>query len=131
MLVAGSIFLGRIIEPVTSTSNPYAKMEMGIPFTRRPKALRFDYKVSMPAASDRVYSSGFGKKKTYKGHDSAEVYVLLQRRWEDATAISMPSVSAPGASATARRPPDGSAHTASPYSTATSPRIPDINPTWG
>ena len=84
VLVAGSIFLGRIIEPVTSTSNPYAKMEMGIPFTRRPKALRFDYKVSMPAASDRVYSSGFGKKKTYKGHDSAEVYVLLQRRWEDA-----------------------------------------------
>ncbi len=83
VLVAGSIFLGRLFEPVTSTSNPYAKMEMGIPFTRRPKALRFDYRLEMPANADRIYSSGFGKKKTIKGHDSAEVYIILQRRWED------------------------------------------------
>ena len=72
------------MEPIKSTNDPYSKMEMGIPFTRRPKALRFDYKVQMPAASDRIYSSGFSKKKTYKGHDTAEVYILLQRRWEDA-----------------------------------------------
>ena len=84
VVVAGSIFLGEIMEPIKSTNDPYSKMEMGIPFTRRPKALRFDYKVQMPAASDRIYSSGFSKKKTYKGHDTAEVYILLQRRWEDA-----------------------------------------------
>ena len=83
VLVAGSIFLGRIIEPIKSTSDPYAKMDMGVPFTRRPKALRFDYKVEMPVNPQRVYSSGFGKKKATAGHDNAEVYIILQRRWED------------------------------------------------
>lgn len=83
VVVAGSIFLGKFIEPVKSTKEPYSKMEMGIPFTRRPKALQFDYKVEMPANSDRTYSSGFGKKKKYPGHDNAEVYIILQRRWED------------------------------------------------
>lgn len=83
VVVAGSIFLGRFFEPVRSTSEPYSKMEMGIPFRKRPTALRFDYKVQMPEKSDRIYSSGFGKKKTYLGHDNAEVYIILQRRWED------------------------------------------------
>lgn len=85
VLVAGSIFLGEFIEPVKSTSEPYSKMEMGIPFTRRPKALSFDYKLHMPpATAGRIYSSGFGKKKQLKGNDAAEVYIILQRRWEDA-----------------------------------------------
>ena len=84
VLVAGSIFLGHMIEPVKSTSNPYSKMEMGMPFTRRPKALQFDYRLEMPPHNDRIYSSGFGKQKTYPGHDQAEVYIILQRRWEDA-----------------------------------------------
>lgn len=84
VVVAGSIFLGQILEPIKSTANPYSKMIMGVPYTKRPKALQFDYKLYMPANSDRVYSSGMGKKKTYKGHDSAEVYIILQRRWEDA-----------------------------------------------
>ena len=84
VVVAGSIFLGKFLEPVKSTKEPYSKMEMGIPFTGRPKALRFDYKLDMPANADRTYSSGFGKKKTYSGHDNAEVYIILQHRWEDA-----------------------------------------------
>lgn len=85
VLVAGSIFLGEFFEPVKSTSDPYSKMEMGIPFNRRPKALQFDYKLHMPPASTgRIYSSGFGKKKQLKGNDAAEVYIILQRRWEDA-----------------------------------------------
>ncbi len=83
VLVGGTIFLGKMIEPVTSTSNPYSKMEMGVPFSNRPKAIRFDYKLSMPKENSRIYSSGFGKKKTLSGHDNAEVMVLLQRRWED------------------------------------------------
>lgn len=83
VLVAGSIFLGRFFEPVKSTSEPYSKMEMGIPFTRRPKALRFDYKVEVPKGVGRIYSSGFGKKKSLPGSDNAEVYIILQRRWED------------------------------------------------
>lgn len=83
VVVAGSIFLGRFFEPVKSTSEPYSKMEMGIPYTGRPKALRFDYKVEVPKGGGRVYSSGFGKKKTLPGTDNAEVYIILQRRWED------------------------------------------------
>jgi len=84
VLVAGSVFLGKMLEPIKSTSNPYSKMEMGVPFTRRPKALQFDYKLFMPDIDERIYSSGFGKKKTYKGRDCAEVFIILQRRWEDA-----------------------------------------------
>lgn len=83
VLVSGSIFLGEMVEPVSSTKNPYSKMEMGVPFTKRPKYLQFDYKVSVPTGGQRIYSSGFGKKKTLSGHDNAEVFVLLQRRWED------------------------------------------------
>lgn len=83
VVVAGSIFLGKFIEPVKSTKEPYSKMEMGIPFTRRPKALQFDYRLEMPKDNTRTYSSGFGKKKTLQGHDNAEVYIILQRRWED------------------------------------------------
>lgn len=84
VLVAGTIFLGRMMEPITSTSNPYSKMEMGVPFTRRPDALVYDYSLDIPSTNSRVYSSGFSKKRTLPGHDNAEVVILLQRRWEDA-----------------------------------------------
>lgn len=83
VVVAGSIFLGEFMEPVKSTSEPYSKMEMGIPFTKRPSALQFDYKLEVPEGQGRTYSSGFGKKKTMAGNDCAEVYIILQRRWED------------------------------------------------
>ncbi len=59
-------------------------MEMGVPFTKRPDALVYDYELEIPATNERVYSSGFSKKRTMKGHDNAEVVILLQRRWEDA-----------------------------------------------
>ena len=84
VLVSGSIFLGQIFEPISSTKNPYGKMEMGVPFTKRPKYLQFDYRVSVPANGQVIYSSGFGSKKTLAGKDHAEVFIILQRRWEDA-----------------------------------------------
>lgn len=84
VIAGGTIFTGQMLEPIKSTKNPYSKMNMGIPFTRRPKALQFDYKVLIPAGGTRIYSSGFGKKKTIQGSDHAEAFVLLQRRWEDA-----------------------------------------------
>lgn len=83
VLVAGSIFLGEMVEPIKSTKNPYSNMVMGVPFTKRPKALQFDYKLEVPVGGLRTYSSGFGKKKTYAGTDCAEVFIILQRRWED------------------------------------------------
>ncbi|MCM1029599.1 MAG: PCMD domain-containing protein [Pseudoflavonifractor sp.] len=85
VMVAGSIFLGKMIEPVTGTKNPYSKMEMGVPFTKRPSALVFDYMLDMPAGADtRVKATGFGGKKTLPGSDEAVAFIILQRRWEDA-----------------------------------------------
>lgn len=83
VMVAGSIFLGRMFEPISSTKTPFSKMEMGMPYSKRPVALVFDYKVDMPASNTRVKATGFGGKKTLQGRDNAEVYVLLQKRWED------------------------------------------------
>ena len=82
VLVSGTIFLGKMQEPVSSTKDPYSKMDMGVPFTERPDFVQFDYKLTAPTG-DRTQSSGFGKKKTVPGRDYAEVFVLLQRRWED------------------------------------------------
>ena len=82
VLVSGTIFLGKMLEPVSSTTNPYSKMEMGIPYTKTPKFLQFDYRLVAPAGAP-IYSSGFGGKKTLSGRDNAEVFVILQHRWED------------------------------------------------
>lgn len=83
VMVAGSIFLGQLYEPVTSTKGAFSKMEMGIPYTKRPKALVYDYEIVMPKENSRTKSTGFSRQKTLTGRDNAEVYVLLQRRWED------------------------------------------------
>lgn len=83
VMVAGSIFLGQMIEPVTGTGDPYTKMEMGVPYTKRPKALVLDCKVDMPNTNTRVKATGFGSRKTLPGRDEAVVFVLLQRRWEE------------------------------------------------
>lgn len=82
VLVAGSIYLGCNIEPIRNTSKPYSKMEMGIPFTKRPKALQYDYRVLVPADAQRIRATGTSTR-TLSGLDYAEVYILLQRRWED------------------------------------------------
>lgn len=84
VMVAGTIFLGQIDEPISSTKAPFSKMEMGIPYTKRPANLIFDYKVDMPDTDTRVKSTGLSRKQTLQGRDNAEVYVLLQKRWEDA-----------------------------------------------
>ena len=83
VLVSGTIFLGEMIQPVTSTKNPYSKMNMGIPFNKRPTHLIFDYKVSVPTDNKIIYSDGFGSPKQRQGSDKAEILIILQRRWED------------------------------------------------
>ena len=84
VMVTGSIFLGEMIEPISSTKNPYSKMDMGMPYAKRPKSLVFDYKVDMPNVNTRTKATGFGSQKTLPGRDEAAVFVFLQRRWEDA-----------------------------------------------
>lgn len=83
VMVAGTVFLGQIYEPITSPKGPFSKMEMGIPYSKRPSALVYDFQVDMPDDDTKTKSTGFSPKKVLKGRDNAEVYVLLQKRWED------------------------------------------------
>jgi hypothetical protein len=82
-LASGSLFLGAFIEPITGTSNPMSKMNMGIPFTKRPKAVKFDYKFNSPGG-ERIRETGFSKRQKIYGKDMGQVTCLLQKRWEDA-----------------------------------------------
>ena len=84
VLAAGSIFLGQTLEPITSTSNPMAKLNAGMKFTGRPKALVFDYKVKLSGHPNRIKETGFSKVKTVAGIDMADCVCFLQKRWEDA-----------------------------------------------
>lgn len=81
VLASGTIFLGEMIEPITSTKNPQSKLITGIPFTKKPKALQFDYKVITGGASK--YINGMGSGSDAKRTDKAEIQIILQKRWED------------------------------------------------
>ncbi|MCC8171702.1 MAG: PCMD domain-containing protein [Parabacteroides sp.] len=84
VLAAGSMFLGTVYEPIKSTSNPQSKLGSGIPFTKKPAALRFDYKVKLSGEKDRIRLTGFSKSSKVEGMDLPEVNLFLQKRWEDA-----------------------------------------------
>ncbi|MDH6308802.1 hypothetical protein M2451_001368 [Dysgonomonas sp. PFB1-18] len=81
VLASGTIFLGEMVEPIKDTSNPQSKLVTGIPFTGRPKALQYDYKVS--TGGDCIRSTGFSGQKKVDKKDMAEVQILLQYRWEE------------------------------------------------
>ncbi len=83
VLAAGSLFTGEMVEPITSSKNPMSKMNSGIAFTGKPKALKFDYKIQLSGEANRIRETGFSSKKTISGKDLCEVLVLLQKRWED------------------------------------------------
>lgn len=83
VLAAGSLYLGTMLEPITSSRNPMSKINVGIPFTKRPKALKFDYKYQESGKSDRIRETGFSRTKTIAGKDMGECVCLLQKRWED------------------------------------------------
>ena len=83
VIAAGSIFLGQVHEPIKGTKNPQAMLQSGIEFTKRPKAIRFDYKTKLASSPNRVRSTGFSRKTTIPGRDSIAVILLLQKRWED------------------------------------------------
>ncbi len=83
VLATGSIFLGTLLEPITGSSNPMSKMSIGIPFTKRPKAVKFDYKYNSPG-TERIRETGFSKRLKVSGKDMGQVTCLLQKRWEDA-----------------------------------------------
>ena len=84
VIAAGSVFLGTVHEPIKGTKNPQAMLQSGVPFSKKPKALRFDYTVKAAPEKNRVRSTGFSRKSTVAGQDSLAVILLLQKRWEDA-----------------------------------------------
>lgn len=83
VLAGGSIFTGSVIEPITSSSDPMSKINVGVPFSKRPKAIRFDYKYYNNGSNTRIKETGFGKTGVVEGKDMAECVCLLQKRWED------------------------------------------------
>ena len=83
VIAAGSVFLGTVHEPIKGTKNPQAMLQSGVPFSKKPKALRFDYKVKAAPEKNRVRSTGFSRKSTVAGQDALAVILLLQKRWED------------------------------------------------
>lgn len=79
VLIAGTLFVGEMMEPVRGLKDPLKNVSQGIPFNRKPKAVKFDYKYRV--GNKRV-------KATYsvdpaEGSDKAEFCVILQKRWED------------------------------------------------
>jgi hypothetical protein len=84
VLAAGSLFLGEVHEPIQSTKNPQQMLASGIPFTGRPVAIRFDYKVQLADSGTRIRATGFSRIKKVEGRDYPEATLYLQKRWEDA-----------------------------------------------
>lgn len=84
VLAAGSMFLGEVHEPIRGTKNPQKMLNCGIPFTRRPIAIQFDYKVKMSDREKRIRATGFSKITDVEGKDYPAAILLLQKRWEDA-----------------------------------------------
>jgi hypothetical protein len=85
VLVAGTLFTGRTVEPIRTQKDPYQNIDFGVPFTSCPSALMFDYKAVISPEHNVLYAKGgVGKPKVIAEHDEGHAMVVLQRRWEDA-----------------------------------------------
>ena len=82
VLATGALYWGRMLEPVTGVKNPYAFMDWGIPFTKRPSALVLDVKAELPNTGVLVRGTTFSQKE-FPGDDPCQIMLLLQQRWED------------------------------------------------
>ena len=82
VLATGALYWGRMLEPVTGVKNPYAFMDWGIPFTKRPSALVLDVKAEMPDTGVLVRGTTFSQKE-FPGDDPCQLMLILQQRWED------------------------------------------------
>lgn len=80
--IAGALFLGEVFEPVRSANDPYGSVSYGIPFTKRPKALLFDVKAKVSEEQTLTKALGMGSSQV-EGHDEPQIYLYLQKRWED------------------------------------------------
>lgn len=84
VLAAGSIFLGDMKEPITSTKDGPKAINWGIKFNKRPKAIRYDYRMKLSSEPNRIKQTGFSHKSIVKGKDHGVTVLFLQKRKEDA-----------------------------------------------
>ena len=77
----GVMLVGKLHEPIKDTKSPLSKVDYGFPFTKRPKAVRLDYKADV--GHEVIRGTGFSKLKAMGEPDWAELTVILQKRWED------------------------------------------------
>ena len=84
VLVSGSVFTGKTIEPIKSADDPYCNLSFGVPFAKKPKALVLDYKCKISQNNYVMRYPGMGSKKIEGVQDKAEFWLYLQKRWEDA-----------------------------------------------
>lgn len=77
----GVMLIGDLPEPIKDTKSPMAKVDYGLPFNRKPKAVRLDYKADV--GHEVIRGTGFSKLKPLGMPDWAELTVILQKRWED------------------------------------------------
>ena len=82
VLATGALYWGKMLEPVTGVRNPYAFMDWGIPFTKRPSALVLDGRAELPNTGMLVKGTTFSQKE-FPGQDPCQFMLLLQYRWED------------------------------------------------
>jgi len=79
VLIAGTLFVGEMIEPVRSLKDPLKNVNQGIPFNKKPKAVKFDYKYIVGKQRVKaIYSID-----PAEGTDKSEFCLILQKRWED------------------------------------------------
>ena len=79
VLIAGTLFVGDLVEPVKGLKDPLKNVSQGIPFNRKPKAVKFDYKYRV--GNQRV--KAIYSVDPADGADKAEFCIILQKRWED------------------------------------------------
>ena len=77
----GALFVGSLEEPIRDTKSPMTKVIYGVPFEGRPKAVVFDYKAD--GGYETVRATGFSAVKEMGYADYPQLYMVLQKRWED------------------------------------------------
>ncbi len=81
VLIAGTLFVGELIEPVRGLKDPLKNVSQGIQFTQKPQAVKFDYKYRI---GEKRIKATYGIDPV-EGADKAEFCIILQKRWEDKT----------------------------------------------
>ena len=73
----GVLLLGTLPEPIRDTKSPMTKVQYGLPFSGRPRAVMLDYKADV--GHETIRGTGFSKLKSLGYPDYAEMTVVLQR----------------------------------------------------